>query len=120
MLVRAHHLLCARQFRGYGYSQAFVRQVTRILLLWQRRPGLLLTITRKPDAWCRACPRRDTSICRHAGARDARVLAALGLPAGARLEVATAWQLVATRIDARAASLICQDCSWLAGGYCWW
>ncbi|BCV20101.1 hypothetical protein [Moorella sp. Hama-1] len=50
MLVRAHHLLCARQFRGYGYSQAFVRQVTRILLLWQRRPGLLLTITRKPDA----------------------------------------------------------------------
>lgn len=28
MRVRAHHLLCAFQFRGYGYSEAFVPTVT--------------------------------------------------------------------------------------------
>ncbi|MGI9861067.1 DUF1284 domain-containing protein [Moorella naiadis] len=120
MQVRAHHLLCACQFRGYGYSPAFVRQVSRILLLWQHRPGLLLTITRKPDAWCRACPRQGTSSCHHAGARDAKVLDTLGLSTGTRLEVAAARQLVTAKIDARAAGLICQGCSWLDGGYCRW
>lgn len=120
MQVRAHHLLCARQFRGYGYSPAFVRQVSRVLLLWQRRPDLLLTITVDYDVWCRACPKRDTADCQHAPGRDARVLAALGLSAGTRLEAAAAQQLVATRMDARIASLICQGCSWLDDGYCKW
>ncbi|GAF25916.1 uncharacterized conserved protein [Moorella thermoacetica Y72] len=120
MRIRAHHLLCALQFRGYGYSEAFVRRVSRLIALWRHRPGLILTITRSHDAWCRACPNRDTSNCRQAAARDARVLACLGLAPGARLEVAAAQDLVHRKIDSRAATYICTGCRWLDGGYCRW
>jgi len=118
--VRAHHLLCARYFRGYGYSPAFIRRVRRTLALWNGRPQTPVIISTADDTWCRACPNCGTEACNKASDRDSRVLEFLNLAPGTTLIWAAARELVGQKIDARAAACSCAGCPWLAGGYCRW
>ncbi|GEA17998.1 DUF1284 domain-containing protein [Moorella sp. E306M] len=118
--VRAHHLLCARHFQGYGYSPAFVRRMRRTLALWHGRPQSLLIIINDYDVWCRACPNQGTDNCTTAVARDNLVLKHLGLVPGTALTWAAAWELVGRKVDKNAAGRLCAGCPWLAGGYCRW
>ncbi|HHP50511.1 MAG TPA: DUF1284 domain-containing protein [Moorella mulderi] len=117
--VRAHHLLCARQFRGHGYSPGFVRRVKRTLRLWQSRDKPIVLISHH-DPWCWACPLKDTPDCRWAFHRDALTLDFLGLPPGSRLPWSQAQYLVEARLDREKILAICSGCPWLEEGYCRW
>ncbi|MDK2820592.1 MAG: uncharacterized protein PWP31_557 [Clostridia bacterium] len=120
MKIRAHHLLCAHQFRGYGYSEDFVKRLKESLTLWQRHSEQILTIIDDYDFWCEVCPNLNTDNCNNAVKRDNQVLEYFNLEVGAKLSVAEAQKLVLNKLNQRVANRICDGCKWLLKGYCKW
>ena len=52
--LRAHHGLCLCFFRGKGYSEEFVRNMTDVVNMLRSDP--YVTVTCQADVICRACP----------------------------------------------------------------
>jgi hypothetical protein len=61
--LRGHHFLCILTYRGYGYTPAFVANMTEIVAdIGRGRPVLL---TEGPDAICGGLTADDRSACSH-------------------------------------------------------
>ena len=60
--LRGHHLLCLQGFQGYGYSEDFVSNMTRINEL-RKTNDCTITLTNEPDDICSACPNLKDGIC---------------------------------------------------------
>jgi hypothetical protein len=120
MAFRAHHLLCALGFRGLGYNDAFVENMTAIVRVLQERPETVLKLVAEPDAVCAACPRLSDGDCASgATTRDMAVLELLGLERGALVTAAAAYERVKGRLTPDIlSSRVCADCGWAAYGYC--
>ena len=58
--IRAHHGLCLYYFKGKGYSEEFVRNMTKIKKELEKNP--LVLITDRADDVCTACPNRTGSV----------------------------------------------------------
>ncbi len=123
--LRAHHLLCLLGFRGLGYDDAFVANMRRVADAYLSPDGCQVEITDGPDDICGACPKLKGNACKgeaDAEARirekDAAVLAALGLSAGARLDSRDTVRAAAENVDADRLKDICGGCQWLPLGYC--
>tara|TARA_Y100000310_G_scaffold343208_1_gene449796 strand:- start:1620 stop:2012 length:393 start_codon:yes stop_codon:yes gene_type:complete len=59
MLLRGHHLLCIRNFKGKGYSPEFVRNYYEVL---ERLPKEKIKIVNSVDNICGKCP-HNKGIC---------------------------------------------------------
>ena len=55
--LRGHHLLCILGFRGLGYDEAFVANMTRVVGLIRKKPETVFTLTDSADILCATCPR---------------------------------------------------------------
>ncbi|MAE42479.1 hypothetical protein CMO93_01800 [Candidatus Woesearchaeota archaeon] len=60
MLLRAHHLLCIRNFKGKGYSPEFVRNYYEVL---GRLTKANIKIVNSVDVICEKCP-HNKGVCK--------------------------------------------------------
>ncbi|MCL6613186.1 MAG: DUF1284 domain-containing protein [Firmicutes bacterium] len=117
--LRAHHLLCAEEFRGLGYTQKFAANFARILEELNGRPGTPVRLIEGPDAICAACPWSSPEGClrgdegeKAVSRLDELVCARLGLEPGAVMSWADLGALLASRADRAWRLSVCRDCSW--------
>ena len=113
--LRAHHALCARFFRGKGYSPPFVENMSRIVGTL-RTSDPLLTLRSGADVLCGRCPHDRDGVCESADkvARyDAAVLRLLALDDGAQLRWSELSRLTEERIlGPGRLGAVCGDCQW--------
>lgn len=62
MKLRGHHLLCLLGFQGYGYSEDFVLNMTRINEL-RKSDKTTIKLINSPDDICSACPNLKNNMC---------------------------------------------------------
>ncbi len=60
--LRGHHLLCLQGFQGYGYSEDFVLNMTRINEM-RKSKDCTVTLTNESDDICSACPNLKNNLC---------------------------------------------------------
>lgn len=106
LALRGHHLVCRLGFRGLGYSDAFVQQMTEIVHLLRTYPEMKLRVIDGPDVLCDACPHLVDGQCHTAGnshseiriqAMDRAVIQILDLQVGHLYSV----QIINERMKAR-------------------
>lgn len=62
LILRGHHLLCLQGFQGYGYSEDFTKNMTKINDL--RKLGeTTISITDYADDICKYCPNLKDNQC---------------------------------------------------------
>ena len=113
--LRPHHALCIGFFRGKGYSEDFIENMTAFIGSL-RATDPLLTLRSAADPLCGSCPNNRGGVCDSAGkvARyDAAVLRLLELSDGAALR----WSELSARVRERILAPgrldhICGDCQW--------
>jgi hypothetical protein len=124
--LRGHHLLCLYGFRGLGYSEEFIANMTALLEGIQRGPERLVELVEEADDICRACPHLRNSGCAKKGEEsearvrehDGRILRRLRLAKGRILPAGEAFRLLARSTAPDDLPELCQRCEWLALGYC--
>ena len=62
LILRGHHLLCLQGFQGYGYSEDFTKNMTRINLA-RKSDNTSICLTDSPDDICKSCPNLKNNIC---------------------------------------------------------
>lgn len=62
MELRGHHLLCILGFQGYGYSEDFVLNMTRINEL-RKTDKTTIKLINSSDDICSACPNLKNDLC---------------------------------------------------------
>lgn len=112
--LRGHHLLCLLGYRGMGYSQQYVQNMTRIHHTLRTKPRTELLVVRGADDLCEKFPDVLTCHCEDANIhrRDAAVLNKLGLYIGQTLSWADIEEQVRRSVVPENISSLCQSCSW--------
>nr|WP_318502691.1 DUF1284 domain-containing protein [Bacillus sp. T3] len=126
MFLRGHHLLCIQGFRGMGYSEDFVKNMTEIVAEIQDRDNdFPIRVVAGFDNACMSCPNRGDRICeanegsqKHVITMDLNVIQHLGLIVGKYYQKSTLMDLVAKRVDPDDLDELCKGCSWLQYGVC--
>lgn len=114
--IRPHHGLCIPNFKGKGYSEAFVRNMTAVAAELKANPAREVMLVLKPDLLCRECPHNQNGCCETAQKverYDEKCLALCGLSDQTVLSWQEFEQLVERNI-LKAGNLgeICEDCCW--------
>jgi uncharacterized CHY-type Zn-finger protein len=118
--LRGHHLLCLLGYRGMGYSDTYVDNMTGVYRTLLSEPSTACEIVSGPDRLCACFPADGDYHCedQNVAQRDALILERLGLQPG---QVFT-WEDILARV---AKSLqpddllqICSTCPWLHYGVC--
>ncbi|MEX0349783.1 MAG: DUF1284 domain-containing protein [Paracoccaceae bacterium] len=121
---RPHHFLCALGYQGKGYSDAFTRNMDRIVQDSLRGPdgdAVEIEVVSRTDSICAPCPHRRGVLCESQHkieALDARHAAALNLSCGERLSWGAAKVRIRENVQPGDLSAICQGCQWLEYGMC--
>lgn len=114
LLLRPHHALCLRFFRGKGYSPEFVANMTAIQAALT--PEAPVELAGGADRVCAFCPNRRGELCEaqeKVARYDRAVLDRCGLAAGQILPFGTLEALAEARILAPGArEAVCGDCQW--------
>ncbi len=126
MMLRAHHLICILGFRGLGYSPDYVANISQIVAQLRSSPQTLIEVVSKPDALCAPCLFLKEGGCQERGPeseevvrnRDLAVMEKLGLVMGDKITWAEVEEKIRSRVSPEDLDEICQDCQWLAQGYC--
>lgn len=116
--LRAHHLMCVTTYQGKGYSPDFVTNMNRV---WHGlRDGAYshAQAISVADPLCRACPNlqdpNEETSCRYQvsiGARDRRLLDALGWAEGEVVELAPTMDYIHAH-HAELMAEVCVGCDW--------
>jgi uncharacterized protein len=118
--LRAHHLLCILGFRGLGYSDAFVENMTKVVGKLGNDPEVMVTIIAEPDDICSACPHLTGDGCDGGGkSRDESLLTLLKMEEGDTMSLADAYARAAECLTpALMSASVCYGCEWVDHGYC--
>ncbi len=112
--IRPHHGLCTYFFKGDGYSDAFVENMTLVLAKLKGNP--IVTLVSDEDVICAACPNNDHHTCtsiEKVSRYDTGVLTALGLSFGDNIPFQDFQMKIKQEIiEQDKLSTICGDCEW--------
>jgi hypothetical protein len=115
ILLRPHHGLCIRFFKGKGYSDEFtahMRETIEIL----RREETKLILTDREDAICASCPNFTANGCNSrekVETYDRRVLELTGLKPGNKMTFSYLQQQIGAHIiESGQMKNVCRDCGW--------
>ena len=61
--LRPHHLLCISFFKGKGYSDEFVSNMTRIASTLNEHKDTPISLVSEEDDLCAHCPNNQNGIC---------------------------------------------------------
>ncbi|WAH36092.1 DUF1284 domain-containing protein [Alicyclobacillus dauci] len=118
--LRGHHLLCLLGYRGMGYSDEFVKQMTNLHSALRENSSTEIELVEGPDDLCAKFPDDKPCHCLEQTVmkRDAVILERLGLQVG---EVVS-WGEIETRIAYTIwpsdVPSFCATCPWLSYGVC--
>lgn len=120
---RPHHFLCTLGFRGKGYSDAFVRNFSRIVQQLRSPEGASekITVIFETDHICKPCPNRRSKLCveqEKIEKLDQAHAHSLNLKEGDVLTWQEAKERINQRIDEETFDQICSGCSWKDLGFC--
>lgn len=112
--LRPHHGMCLAYFRGKGYSEEFVKNMTEIQRRLQENP--LIQLTDCADAICSSCPNDREGHCitqEKVNHYDCGVLEVCECIVGQTIE----WNEFSERVQKRILDVgkreaICGDCQW--------
>jgi hypothetical protein len=121
--LRGHHFLCVLTYRGYGYTPAFVANMSRVVAAI--KAGAAVELTEGPDDICNGF----TAACRDISDHDCSLASTMDMDRAAIASVrkvlpelkeeCSAIVLTAERIEALRAAFAggeirqaCKDCSW--------
>ena len=112
--IRAHHGMCLCYFRGKGYSDEFVKNMTDMKQELEKNPTVC--ITAQTDVLCAICPNNENGICTaedKVAEYDRQVLLRCGLKEGDKMSFLEFEKQVRQKIllcDKR--KEICGNCQW--------
>jgi hypothetical protein len=124
--IRAHSLLCLQGFRGRGYSDEFIREMSAIHAALAADPDTPVRVLATPDRLCAACPNLKAGGCTlggpdheaHMRAQDQDVLHRLWLAPGDVVPWHEVLRRIARSVRGDHLPAICTTCPWLSLGWC--
>ena len=119
LIIRAHHLLCVLGFKGYGYSEDFIENLTKISKEVKKKSTVIKIISQKDDV-CKYCPNSATK-CKddiEPKSIDELVLSKLKIESGSILKSGAIYTKLRKNIDVSDLDIICFSCPWLKKGWC--
>lgn len=124
--LRGHHLICIPGFRGLGYSDSFIANLSDLKEGLEKKPETWIEVVEGPDDICQACPHLDSCGCRKDGPRseeeirlrDREVLKRLGLEPGIKQSWSSIMDRVASSFSPAVLEKLCFGCPWFSLGYC--
>jgi hypothetical protein len=114
LTLRPHHLLCAKNFIGKGYSPEFVENFKQILA--RLEAGEEFEITNNHDAICAACPNLQNNLCQSQTkieTLDKNHSKLLGVIEGNKLTWQEAQELIRNKIADINFQQLCSGCEWV-------
>lgn len=118
--LRGHHLFCLLGYRGMGYSEEYVENMTRLHRTLRENPKIKIQLVKGPDQLCEKFPNSGVYHCQNDNIyeRDAVILEKLGLSIG---QIVT-WENIEHNIRRHVVpsdiQSVCNTCSWRAYGVC--
>ncbi|RIV16861.1 DUF1284 domain-containing protein [Alicyclobacillaceae bacterium I2511] len=118
--LRGHHLLCLLGYRGMGYSQPYVENMTRIHQTLRTTPDTEVLLVAGADDLCDKFPISQTYHCDDVNihVRDAAILAKLQLEIGQQLTWAAIQNRIQGDIVPKDVANFCSTCTWRSYGVC--
>lgn len=119
-LLRGHHLFCLLGYRGMGYSDQYVKEMTRLHTVLREDPQTLITIVHGPDDLCSNFPENEPYHCDESAVldRDERIVQYLGLTIGNTYTWSDIEQRIIERVVREDIPRFCSTCPWLPYGVC--
>ncbi|MCE4049372.1 MULTISPECIES: DUF1284 domain-containing protein [Bacillaceae] len=118
--LRGHHLFCLLGYRGMGYSEEYVKNMTKLHQTLRNNPHTYIQIVNEPDHLCEKYPNSGKYHCQdpHIYERDAAILKKLGLQIGEILQWRNIEAAVRNRTVPADIQVVCETCSWRSYGVC--
>lgn len=124
--IRGHHLLCMLGFRGLGYSDDFVANMTQVVNRVFKQPDTMIELTNSCDSICSACPHQSDGVCAKSEtssakieSKDMAILSHLGYTPGICLKASDAYAKIASKLNPEdICGRFCKRCRWRDLGYC--
>lgn len=118
--LRGHHLFCLLGYRGMGYSQNFVVNMTQLHQTLRNNPKTLIQLVKGPDQLCEKYPDSSECHCQDTNIyeRDAAILEKLDIKIGQILTWEDIESSIQKYIIPNDIQTICASCSWRSYGVC--
>lgn len=118
--LRGHHIFCLLGYRGMGYSQEYVENMTRLHQTLRDNPKTWIQLIEGPDCLCEKYPNSREYHCeeKRITERDSAILEKLELKIGQILT----WEEIESKIQKYIVpsdiKVVCETCSWRSYGVC--
>ncbi|WP_019412744.1 DUF1284 domain-containing protein [Paenisporosarcina sp. TG20] len=118
--LRGLHLFCLLGYRGMGYSEEYVENMTGLHQTLKDNPRTLILLVKGPDQLCEKFPNSGKYHCQDDTIyeRDATILTKMGLEIGQILS----WEDIVSHIQKYVVptdiQIVCETCSWRTYGVC--
>ncbi|WP_226665217.1 DUF1284 domain-containing protein [Metabacillus litoralis] len=118
--LRGHQLFCLLGYRGMGYSQEYVKNMTQLHQKLRRDPMTKIKLVNGPDQLCEKYPNSGEYHCQNDSIyeRDAVILEKLGLNIGQILYWKDIELHVKKYVVPSDIQTVCETCSWRSYGVC--
>ncbi|MFZ0445956.1 MAG: DUF1284 domain-containing protein [Bacillus sp. (in: firmicutes)] len=118
--LRGHHLFCLLGYKGMGYSQEYVDNMTMLHQSLRDDPGTWVQLIEGPDQLCEKYPNSGEYHCqdRHIDKRDRVILEKLGLNIGQILKWKDIEDAIRKNVVPSDIEVVCETCSWRSFGVC--
>lgn len=118
--LRGHHLFCLLGYRGMGYSQDYVANMTRLHQTLRNEPSTWIQLVKGPDQLCEKYPNSGVYHCQDQNIyeRDEAILEKLGLKIGQILQWQEIEERVRNHVKPADIQIVCETCSWRSYGVC--
>lgn len=118
--LRGHHLFCLLGYRGMGYSEEYVENMTSLHETLRIKPKTQILLVNGPDQLCEKFPDSGKYHCQDVSIyeRDAAILKKMKLEIGQVLS----WEDIVTHVQKNVVpsdiQIVCETCSWRSYGVC--
>ena len=118
--LRGHHLFCLLGYKGMGYSQEYVENMTKLHQSLRDEPETWVQLIEGPDHLCEKYPNSGEYHCqdRHIDNRDRVILEKLGLKVGQILKWKDIEDSIRKNVVPSDIGIVCETCSWRSFGVC--
>lgn len=119
-MLRGHHLFCLLGYRGMGYSQEYVENMTRLHQTLRENPKTRIQLVKGPDQLCEKYPSSGKYHCQDDSIyeRDDAILERLGLRIGQIVNWEEIESVIRKNIVPTDIQMVCETCSWRSYGVC--
>ena len=118
--LRGHHIFCLLGYRGMGYSEEYVANMTEIHTILREQPDTLIQIIKGPDHLCAKFPDDQPYHCEDKGifSRDKEIVKRLGLKYSDVLPWREVERRIRVNVKASDIAVVCESCSWRSYDFC--